>query len=109
MAAEITDLQERKRELLARSDFYRQSIEVELSSLKTATAWVPRTIKIARAAYPLFLLAAPLLGYAFTRKRARPEQEQANGRRGFLASALAGYRLFNRVKPLWDGLRSWKS
>src|SRR6266705_6993737 len=102
MAAKISEVEERKRELLTRSEIYRQSMTSEFAEIKTATAWVPKTVKIARSAYPVFLLLAPLLGYSFARKRLHPLPAQARGRRGIFASALAGYKLFRSIKPVWD-------
>ena len=109
MAVEIANLQERKRELLRRSQSYRESLDSDLQEVKTATAWVPKTIRVLRAAYPVLLVAAPLLGYAFTKKRRQgPVSAEPSPRRGMLASALAGYRLFRKIKPVWDGFRDWQ-
>ena len=105
MAAEMTDLEDRKRQLLARSDLCRQRMAMEFRDIKTATAWVPHTIHTIRAVYPVFLLAAPLIGYVFARKRHVPKTQPIR-RAGVLASALAGYRFFRRMKPVLDGLRS---
>src|SRR6266853_1408440 len=111
MADKVNGLAERKRELLARSELYRQSLEAEFRNIETATAWVPKTVRMVRAAYPVLMLAAPLLGYAFARKKRRPSNGEAPApsSRGIVASAWAGYKLFRRIKPLWDGLRDWKS
>ena len=109
MAAKVNKLEERKQQLLARSDVCRRSIDAELRHIKTATAWVPKTIGIARTAYPAFLLAAPLLGYLFGRKRRLPLSLNAPARRGMAATAFAGYKLFRKVKPYWDRFRSRQS
>ena len=106
MAAEVTLLEQRKRELLARSDFYRQSMAADLQNIRSATSWVPVGIKAARAIYPILMTAAPVLGFLFSRKRRRAEKN-SNGR-GLFAKAFAGYRLFRKVKPVWDGFRSWR-
>ena len=106
MAAEVTALEQRKRELLARSEFYRQSMGADLQNIRSATAWVPRGIKAARAIYPILMTAAPVLGFLFSRRRHRAEKN-SNGR-GFFAKAFAGYRLFRKVKPVWDGFRTWR-
>jgi len=108
MAAKISETEERKRELLNRSEIHRQAMTLEFAEIKTATAWVPKSVKIARSIYPVVLLVAPLLGYTFARKRVRPLPPRSAGSRGLFASALAGYKLFRSVKPLWDGLRQWK-
>src|SRR5438876_7794484 len=105
MAAKVNALEQRKEELLARSHVYRQSLEAEFRDIRTATAWVPKSVKVVRAVYPILLLAAPLLGYVFGRKRLRHNHRPSKG--GILASALAGYRLVRQFKPVWDGLRSW--
>jgi hypothetical protein len=106
MAGEVRVLEQRKRELIARSQFYRQSMGADLQNIRTATAWVPKGIKAARAIYPILMTAAPVLGFLFSRKRHRGEKN-SNGR-GLFAKAFAGYRLFRKVKPVWDGFRSWR-
>ena len=103
----MNDLQERKRQLLAHSEIYRQSMQSQLHELKTATAWIPKTARMARSVYPIVVLCAPLLGYTFARKRGTRPAEPSR-RRGIFARALTGLKLFRSIKPLWDGLRSWK-
>jgi len=111
MADKVNGLAERKRELLARGDLYRQSLESEFRNIETATAWVPKTVRMVRAAYPVLMFAAPLLGYTFARKKRRASNGEAPAppARGLVATAWAGYKLFRRIKPIWDGLRTWKS
>src|SRR5205814_896146 len=46
------------------------------------------------------------LGFFFSKSRQRPVTN-SNGR-GLFAKAFAGYRLFRKVKPVWDGFRSWR-
>jgi hypothetical protein len=59
------------------------------------------------------MVAAPLLGYAFARKKRRSSNGEApasaSTSRGIIASAWAGYKLFRKLKPAWDQLRSWRS
>ena len=106
MAGEVTPLEQRKRELLARSEFYRQSMAADLQNIRTATAWVPLGIKAARSIYPILMTAAPVLGFLFSRNR-RGAEKNSNGR-GLFAKAFMGYRLFRKVKPVWDSFRSWR-
>jgi|SRR4051812_3763076 hypothetical protein len=109
MAAEIIDLEARKRQLLTRSEFYRQSMQEDWHEIRSAAAWVPSTIRVVRAVSPIALVVAPLLGFIFGRKRHKFDpQPEPPRRRNLIASALAGYRLFRQVKPVWDGLRSRK-
>ena len=110
MADKINGLAERKRELIARSDLYRQSLASDFRNVETATAWVPRTVRVVRAAYPVLMVAAPLFGYVFARKKLRRDDKAPlNGSRGMVATAWAGYKLFRQIKPIWDQLRAWKS
>src|ERR1051326_3202862 len=101
MAAKMNAVQERKRLLLARSEDYRQSLDADLRGVKTAAAWVPKSVKVVRAIYPVLLLAAPLLGYVFSRKRPAPVLKRGAGK-GILASALAGYKMFRQVRPILE-------
>lgn len=106
----MNELQERKRRLLARSDACRASLADECQNIRIATGWVPRTVRTVRSIYPVLLIAIPLIGYLFARKRpAAPPQNHAASKRGLIASALAGYRLYRQVKPVWDQVRAWKS
>lgn len=108
MVTEIDALRSRKQELIERSDRYRQAMAAELRNVQTATAWVPRTVRVARNLYPILAMATPLLAYVLTRKRRAPEPSTPPRRNGVIASALAGYSFFRQVKPLWDGVRSWR-
>jgi hypothetical protein len=107
MAGQVSPLEQRKRELLARSQLCREGMEAELRNIQTATAWVPKAIKIARSVYPVLMLAAPLLGYGFARKKRFVET--APKKLGILSTALAGFQLFRKVKPVWDGFRDYRN
>ena len=111
MVAKISELEARKRHLLSQSESHRHSIEGELRNIKIATAWVPKTIQVARSVYPVLLLAVPLLGYIFGKKKHLPRAaaEPAPSRRGLIANAIAGYKFFRLIKPVWDGFRSRES
>jgi hypothetical protein len=103
MADKIESLADRKRELIIRSEMYRQSLEANLSDIKEAIAWVPRVLRRVRSIYPLFVLALPLLGVAVRGKgllRKRPPP-----RKSLLTKAATGIKIFRTVKPFWDGFR----
>jgi len=108
MAAEMKDLETRKRELVARNEACRQALAMEFRDIRTATAWVPHTVHVVRAVYPALLFAIPLIGYLFARRRRIPKPE-ARAKPGVIGSALAGYRFFRQMKPVWDGLRSGRN
>jgi hypothetical protein len=110
MAFEVKDLAARKQRLLTQSERLRGALGEEFQQVKTTTAWMPRTVRVVRASYPVLLLGAPLLGYLLTRKkRHKPIPQKASRRNGVVASAFAGYKLFRQMKPVWEGLRSWRS
>src|SRR5882672_6169329 len=98
MAAEVGDFAERKRQLLARSELYRQSISIEVDQIKKRTAWIPKTIHVARAAAPLVVLAVPLIRALLGKKRSTKRRSLG----GIASNVLAGVNLFRRIKPLWD-------
>ena len=100
MVVGVNELAERKRQLLARSEIYRQSISIEVDQIRRTTAWIPRTIHVARVVAPLLMFAVPLAGALFGRKRTT--RKRALG--GIASNVLAGVRLFRWIKPLWDGV-----
>jgi hypothetical protein len=109
MPGQISELEMRKRRLVAESELYRQEIQQDVTALRASTAWVPQSAKAVRAVYPILLLAVPLIAYRFARKRSpSAPSERTSSKRGWIASALAGYRLFKQVKPVLDGLSAWK-
>jgi hypothetical protein len=104
MADKVNPLAEQKRHLIARSEMCRQSLAADFRNIKEAAAWVPRTIRAVRTVYPALLLAAPLAGLIFRKKRFIPEHPPPP-KKGLLSKAAAGIKLFRTVKPFWDGFR----
>ncbi len=98
----MNNLAEHKKELLARSEYYRQSMAVELQNIRAATAWVPRTIQLFRMASPLLVVAAPALGMLLGR---RSHEKAAAPRKHMLGRILAGVQAFRRVKGFLDAFR----
>jgi len=96
-------LADQKRELIIRSEMYRQSLEANCSDVTEATAWIPRAFRVLRSVYPVVLLAVPLIGFAVRKKgllRKRPLPKK-----GLLSKAAVGIKVFRTVKPFWDGFR----
>ena len=98
----MTQLEIRKRELLARSEIYRQALAAEMASLQSATAWISRTLHYARLVAPVLALVIPAAGWAF---RGRKKATQPPRRKGLLSKVVAGYHIAREVKPIWDGFR----
>ena len=100
MARNLTGLEERKRELVARSDLWRREFVSDVADVEAATLWIPRTLHYARMAAPILAMVLPLAGLAFgSRKRAAAV---APSRKNLLGKVMAGYHLARRVKPIWD-------
>jgi hypothetical protein len=101
---EITSLDAYKRELLARSEVYRQSLALQTQELQSSVAWVPRSLGLVRSVAPIFALAAPIAGFFFARKKLtdspKSKSPEPRAKKGLFATALMGYQLYNRVRPI---------
>jgi hypothetical protein len=102
---EITSLDEYKRELLARSEVYRQTLALQRAELQSSFAWVPRSVGTVRSILPLLAVAAPIAGFFFARKKftASPrlrKDPEPPVKKGLFATALMGFQLYNRVRPI---------
>lgn len=104
MADKVESLAERKRELIARSELYRQSLQESVSDIKEATAWISRSVRAVRSIYPVLLLALPLVGL-IVRKKGLLRKPPPPPRKGLLSKAAMGLKIFRTVKPFWDGFR----
>jgi hypothetical protein len=117
MASErkITSLQDHKRELLARSEVYRQTLILQAQELQSSVAWVPRAIGTAKSIGPLLAIIAPVAGLFFARKKlagsttTRHAPEPPRSKKGFLATALMGFQLYNRVRPILNAFTARQS
>src|SRR5262249_35710362 len=100
-SAEIEELTSKKRLLAAESDLNRQELMLELSRMRGSAAKFEKVVRFGRTAYPAMLVAAPLAGYFFANK--------AGPAKNILKSAVWGWQLIQRLKPLWDSWRDSKS
>ncbi len=98
----MNNLAERKKELLARSEYYRESMAEEVHHLRAATAWVPRTIQVFRMVSPLLVVAAPAMGMLLKR---RGFEKAAAPRKHMLGKILAGVQTFRKIKGFLDAFR----
>jgi hypothetical protein len=104
VAAHAIDLQARKRQLLAESEFYRQTLAADCAHLNSATSWISTTLRMARLVAPVLAMAMPVAGFFF-RSRKKHVLLPPPKKKNLLSSVLAGYRLARQVKPIWDGFR----
>jgi hypothetical protein len=69
---ELARLALEKQALVAESDLYRLTVQVELQNLRSAADWVNEATRWPRKLGPLLTLLAPLAGYLLARGSRRP-------------------------------------
>jgi hypothetical protein len=103
------DLEAHKRELLMRSEGYRQKLYADVREAAAAVAWVPKTFSTLRFASPILLMLAPAAAFVAGRwafgRAATPILGARPARSGLFGKLIAAVRIFQQVKPLWDGYR----
>jgi len=97
-----TRWRERKRALLARSEWCRKSRTRSSANIENSHSRVPRTVRMVRSAYPVLCWPRPCSD-AITRKKAT--NGEAPARRGIAATAWGDSTLC-RMTPVWDGRAS---
>lgn len=102
MSAAATDLQARKRQLLAQSEFYRQTLASDIAHLNAATSWIATTLRYARMVSPILAMAVPIAGFFF-RSRKKHAPQPPPRKKNLLGTLLTGYKIARHVKPIWDG------
>jgi hypothetical protein len=98
---EVEELAARKRLLAAESDLNRQALMGELSRLRASAEKVERVFRLGKSTYPIVLATAPLAGY-FLASKTGPVTK-------ILKSAVWGWQVVQRLKPLWDKWRQPKA
>jgi len=96
------DLQARKRQLLAESEFYRQTLAKDVAQLNAATSWMTTILHYARLVSPLLAIAVPVAGF-FLRPRKKHAAQPPPRKKNLLGKFIAGYKIARQVKPIWDG------
>lgn len=97
----LSELQERKRLLVAESEVYRQTLKLEVQNIRLYTVRVQKKFALMRLANPLFLLAGSLAGTRFFgRKRSKGRGKV----RTLLALGMMSWRLFRNYGPLLQAL-----
>jgi hypothetical protein len=103
-----TDFESYKRELLVRSEGYRQSLRREIQDAGDSLAWVPTTLSTLRFASPLLLTLVPTAAFVVGRwafGRAGATIADAPKRSTLFGKLLTAFRIYQQVKPLWDGYK----
>jgi hypothetical protein len=109
MACDMTELQQRKRELIARSDLWRRTLVSEVAQVEAATLWIPRTLHYARMAAPVLAMALPVAGWVLGFRRRSRGTQKPPPKRNLLGTVIAGYQLARRVKPIWNGFHRMRT
>jgi hypothetical protein len=66
---------------------------------------VPRSVGMVRSLAPILAVAAPIAGFFFARKKLADagkgrKPPEPRGKKGLFATALMGFQLYNRVRPI---------
>ncbi len=99
----MTDLEARKRALVAESEVYRQTLTLEIQNLRLYGVRFQRKFAVARLANPLILAATSWLASRWVRPKSTHRKRQGKWSRLFGAS-LMGWRLYRQFGPV---LQSW--
>jgi|SRR5688572_2222942 len=109
-AAKVKTLAEQKRDLIARSDLYRQAMAGDIVRLERTLGWLPRTFALIRAASPLLVMASPLIGWVLAgrSKSKLPKELSKEKRAGKLARMWGIFRIAQQVVPFVHGfMKAW--
>lgn len=98
----VKELEEQKRELLARSEMYRQTMKLQAANIKYSAALYKRRFSLVRTSSRLLGLVVPLVSYFFFRHPAQP----AKTGKGLLAGLASGVKALGMFRPL---LRAFQS
>ena len=85
----VRHLEERRRQLVARSDLYRQALHRDVVALKQSASTLKRRFSFLRTIGGLLGMAAPVAGLLAARRRKRTDNGNGGG---FLSRFLSGLK-----------------
>jgi hypothetical protein len=91
---EVEDLGEKKKELLARSEIYRQTLALEAANVRLSVNLLKKRMRVVKTVYRLLGWAVPVSGLVFGHK-------EKEGKAGLLGRFLAGFDLASKIKDLF--------
>jgi hypothetical protein len=100
----VEELEEQRRELLARSEMYRQTMKLQVANIKYSAALYKRRFSLVRTSSRLLGLAVPLVSYLFFR---HPAHAAKTGK-GLLAGLASGVKTLGMLRPLLRAFQSPK-
>jgi hypothetical protein len=93
----MSELEEKKRALVAESEVYREMLKLEIQNLRLCAVRARRKVSILGGSSSLLAVGAPLAGLLL-----------GKGRRGsvmgIIKAALIGWRLYSRIGPVFGSL-----
>ena len=101
----MTDLEAKKRVLVAESEIYRQTLTLEIQNLRLYGARFERKFAVARLANPVFLAIGSLIGSRWLGRKAKRHKPRGKWSR-LLGASLMGWRLYRQFGPTVQGLIS---
>jgi hypothetical protein len=98
----ITEIEQRKKVLVARSQMYRDTLTLEVANVRYSVALLKRRLKSGRNILLLLSSVFPLTGIFLARSKVK----QAGG---VLGKLMSGVRLFSQFAPLLKKFHSSKT
>ena len=95
----VTELAEKKKELLARSEIHRQTLALEVTNVKLGWALLKKRMGVLKTAYRMFSWAVPVGAILFGQKKKEKQ------RSGFLSKLLSGFNLATKIKSMFGGVK----
>src|ERR1041385_2410394 len=92
----MNELEAKKRALVAESEVYRETLKLELHNLQLYVARTRQKLRSFGKPNPLFMLAAPLVGALFRKRRGSWLRR--------VAMTFLGWQVSNRLMPFLSGL-----
>ncbi|HWH68049.1 MAG TPA: hypothetical protein VNT26_01580 [Candidatus Sulfotelmatobacter sp.] len=101
---QVKPFQLRKQALVAESEVYRQTLHLECQNLLLYGVHLKRKLARYRASTKSLLMLASAVGALVGARSRRSEAKPRQKKRGLLATALVGWRLYRRFGPLLQNL-----
>ena len=93
----VKHLEEQRRELVARSEIYRRTMQLESANLRFSLSLLKQRFNVVRLVGKAWKFAAPLASAFLERKSAAPDERKKN----LLSSMMTGMRLARELMPLF--------
>ena len=109
-ATKVKTLAEQKRDLIARSDLYRQAMSGDVQRINATIGWVPKTLSLIKAASPLLIMASPLAAWLLRGRNKKPlkNHEPPKGKAGAFARIWGMVKIAQQVVPFVHGfMKAW--